>query len=339
MSDKNTPADEDDLDKLDDGSIIDDASESEDGGGDKGDKGEETRARGTDGRFVASKKDDEADGGEDKEDEEDEEDEGDEEDEEPEGGEDDDKARTQGRIRTLVEQRNKAREEAAALSARVSDLEKKNNAAAREEEDTTKALREELEGLYEQVEELRADSRTKEAAKAQRRIDEIRGELSDIKQATKVRQEAFMVAENREYDRMLDILEAVRPVVNKDSEDFDPDVVRELDFQVRAYTGAGMTPTKALRRACALIFTEDPFAPASRATKPEKDDRKDKVDKKPFKKTTDVKKNLEAAKKQPAKVERSESGRETKIRVADLSDEEFAALPASKLAELGGDFL
>jgi hypothetical protein len=343
MTDKTeqTSDEEAELSKLDDGSEVE---------GESGDaEASDTRERDENGRFKSSKDSDDSEESGDKktavekadrkkaaaEDEESEEGETD----DPELGEaeSEDKDAPEYRIRTLVEQRNKARGQVNALTQRVAELEKQNIKDAKKEEDATAKLKEELEGLYESVEDLRADGKAKDAARAQRRIDEIRGELSEIRQTAKARQEAFLVAENREYDRMIDYLEAVRPIVKEGSEDFDQDTVNELQFQIKAYEAAGLSPTKALRRACALLFVEDPFAPSAKS---EESAKGAKTEKTTLKKTTDVKKNLDAAKKQPAVAERSETGdRGKKVDVSKLSDEEFAALPKSKLAELGGDFI
>ena len=248
------------------------------------------------------------------------------------------KSRSSQKIRQLVESRNKANERIAALEGQLKVL---TAGASKKDEDKPKVKtakdvtaehKEELDALYEKVEEARADSDVKAAAKHQRRIDEIRELIADTKlseQKGAAATEARQAIENEKFDTALDYLLKARPVLDENSKHFDRRVFNELSFQVRAYEGAGMTPHNALRRACALHFVEDPFDP------PKTD--ADTSAKSPEKKKTDVKKNAETERKQAPRGGKHVQDEGTgEIDPDKLTDEELLALPPAKLARLDG---
>jgi hypothetical protein len=127
---------------------------------------------------------------------------------------------------------------------------------------------------------------------------------------------------------MLDVLEQTYAVANPRSPDYDPDVIRELDFQVKAYEAAGMPASRALERAVTLLFQDNPFSGAKREARAE-----------PTRKTTDVAKNL-AAKKRAI----PSGGREVNDTPANrqldarkLTDEQLKKLSKSEEDELLGN--
>ena len=70
------------------------------------------------------------------------------------------------------------------------------------------------------------------------------------------------------------------------------------------------------------------------------DDTDEGEGKKPRAKGTDIKKALDREKKQPPDAsDRGVNKDSTKIRVGDLDDETFSALPESKKAQLRGDYV
>jgi hypothetical protein len=185
-----------------------------------------------------------------------------------------------------------------------------------------------LDKLYEDVEKARADGDVAQAAKLQREIDTNNRKISRIETQLISRQEAFALSENNTYNFMLEQMEGRVPQVNPESPEFDKTVVAELEFQVGAYEKAGLSPTAALRRACALLFQQDVFGPVPAAA----------AAKGPQKKPTDVKKNLEAARKSPPEPGSKGPAKEPAAKsVEDMTDEEFEALPESKRRELRGD--
>jgi len=262
------------------------------------------------------------------------------EEEEEDADDKDDKGSSNHRIRTLVDQRNKAREKAALLNARVTELEKAQKSTAKDDKAVAEEFETKIAGLYQEVEEARADNDTKKAAALQREIDKLNQQAIRAEAKADARQEAFAAQQNTTFDSMLEFLEEARPVLNPKHELFDEDVVKELNFQVTAYEKMGMTGPRALRRAAAMIFEVDPFAKQAPKAKEEKDEKAGKKDEKPADKKTDIKKNVEDSKKIPPKGDRSDKSTDgKKIQVKDLTDEEFDALPESKKKELGGDYL
>lgn len=238
------------------------------------------------------------------------------------------------RFKEVVNQRNE-------LAAKLSEAEAERTKIVKEGKDEIKELTEQRDALYEKVETLRADGDTKGAAAAQREIDDYNLKIADAHADLRARQAAFAATENSNYDAMLDHLETAQPVMDPNSPEFDGAVVREMEFQVQAYEKMGLTPTQALRRAATLIFREDPFAARKAEAKPTDKTTVQPPAAKPEKKPTDVKKNIEAANKTPAQVEhKSDLGDLSGTKsVNDMSDEEFAALPASVLARKRGDML
>lgn len=216
-------------------------------------------------------------------------------------------------------------------------------AAAKKETKTTesdvdrqiKAFNDKLDDLYIKVEEARIAEDPKLAAQLQREIDGMNRQISRAEAVATARREAFSVQQNSTYNQMLDYLETVRPILDPDAPEFDKRVVKELTFHVEAYEKMGMPASDALRKACSMIFEQDPFA--KDVKKVLKDDETKDDDKKPADKKTDVKKNLAAAKKTPpSHPGRTQEGN-GKINVVQLTDEEYDKLPESKKRELRGD--
>lgn len=234
------------------------------------------------------------------------------------------------RFREVVEQRNASTLELAAAKAELVKLQAKD-------EDKITTLKKSLDGLYEKVEEARADAKTKEAAALQRQIDEANREISKIEAEVVSRRESMIATESTIYNGMLDQLEEMRPETDPNSEEFDRNVVKELEFNVQAYEKMGMTPSAALRRATALIFGEDLFG-GRRARAPAKVEEKPAPKEKPASKKTNIAKNLDAQRRNGPSNERGGPDAAGAIKPIDkMTDDEFAALPESKKAELRGD--
>ena len=351
------PADDEDenLDSLDrgdgvDGSGQDDNDDNDEndgeGEGGKDDGKDKGAARDAKGRFErkkdGDKKDGKADGegegeGDDAdEDEDDSDDEGDDE-----SGEGDGKDNLPIRLNKARQQRDRAYSELdatnarlAEANARLADLEKAIKQAPKE--DPASAINKELDDLYEQVEELRADGKTKEAAAAQRKIDAANRKLANLDADAVSRKAAFEAAQVTQFNAMLDVVEATVPELNLEHEDFDRGTVKRFERLVGAYEKDGLTPPQALREATQVMFRVDPFAKKG-AKAPEKDKggKDGKDGKKP-----DPKKAIDTQRRQPPDAgERGVHRDESKIRVAELSDEEFDKLPESKKAQLRGDVI
>ena len=331
--------DNEDLSKLDRGDNLDKEGDADKGDADKGDdqgddQGDDTdKQRDEKGRFAKKDKKPEQKEGEDKEGGEEEEEE--EEEEEQEEGE-----KNLGvRFNKMKQQRDRERQQREAAQREANELRAQLAAAKGDKKEEPKAdpieaINAELDDLYEQVEEARADGKVKEAAKLQRQIDAKREEIVTLK-AERISSKATTVAaENARYDAMLDQIESSLPILQPDHEDFDQSAVRALEFHVEAYEKMGLTPSKALAQAAKFLFGYG--VPQPKAKEVEKKEAPKVEPKK-----TDIKKAVDNAMKQPpdssgAGVNR---GEDTKLDPRTLTEEQFDALPESKKAALRGDFI
>lgn len=232
------------------------------------------------------------------------------------------------RFKEVINQRND-------LAAKLVEAEKAHKQAQVQDRDEMKETVEKRDALYEQVEVLRADGDPKGAAKLQREIDGYNQQIADIKAGMVARQAAYRANENASYDRMLDQLEQSMPMMDPNAPEYDQRYVAEMEFQVQAYEKMGMPSTQALRRAAALIFQQDPFAPASHKQAA----AAIAAPAAPAPKRTNIAKNLEAANRNAP-----ETGHKTaqgdvagSKSIYDLTDDELAALPDSVLARMRGD--
>jgi hypothetical protein len=184
-------------------------------------------------------------------------------------------------------------------------------------------LVEELDNLYEKVEEFRAEGKASDAAKAQKRIDEIRDGMTRSQAALMATRDAVQLAETRAYNTMVSELEVLDARFDPDSDDFDQELLDSVGELTEGYEAKGLPLTDALRKACKLLLREDVFA-KGRSLKREKP--KEKL---PPRKT-DVDKNLKAAKKQPPDNPGTRKERaDAEIDMATISEKDYDALPES----------
>lgn len=194
------------------------------------------------------------------------------------------------------------------------------------------AINTKLDGLYELVEDARADGNTKEAAKLQREIDAANREIVRIEAEQIATKTTAVASEDAKYDALLDTLETEVDLLNPQHEDFDPKAVKALEWHTNAYEKAGMSASKALRYSAQMLFGYGQ-APAKKDDAPPKDDKVVQLVRK-----SDPKKAVDVGKKQPPDAaNRGVDKDDTQIRVSQLSEEEFNALPAAKKAALRGD--
>lgn len=324
--------DEDD-DKDDDNG---DAGKGDDKSGDRDDKGRFKKAD-----DKPAGKDEKPDDGDDKDDD------GDEDEDEDDDGDEDDagKGKNLGiRLNKMKDQRDterRAREDAerraAELQARLDKIAAPGEKPA-PKVDPVEALNTELDGLYEQVEAARADGDVKEAAKLQRQIDSKNREISRIEAEQVATRASAEVNENQRFDMMLAEIEKAHPVLDKDSDDFDPKAVKAVEYYINAHEKMGHSATKALRLAIKDVFGD---APAAKKDEPagKKDDKQGIGKKTDDKKKTDVGKNAKTADRLPPDLSNRGTNKDQDIEmdVDKLSDEEWDALPESKKAALRGD--
>ena len=132
--------------------------------------------------------------------------------------------------------------------------------------------------------------------------------------------------EQIQLDAVVDDLEATHDFLNEDHEDFDQAVIGEiLDIQQGLVLTGKYSPAQAMRKASKLVIIETPAG------------------EKPDPKVTNIKKNLETAKKIPPdnkdKGENSDKAGdiEDASAVSEMTMEEFDAIPESTIKRLRGD--
>ena len=223
------------------------------------------------------------------------------------------------------------------LAAKLQTAETALSASQKEAKDEIKVIDEKLDGLYTEVEVKRAEGDSTEAAKLQRAIDGLKEQKTMLRTEQIATRQAYLAQESTAYNTMLDAMERAEPSMNPDAAEFDPALVQEMEFQVSAYQKAGMSAPQALRRATALIFRRDIFAaPRPAAAKPAA--AAAAVADKPV----DRKTNVRAANATPPIVEREAQVAVDALggkKIADLTEEEFDALPEAVQKRERGDFL
>ena len=233
----------------------------------------------------------------------------------------------------------KEQRRAAEAVRKAKEAQERLEAFEREKSDRQKAdfekVDKELAKLYDDVEEARAEGRTKDAAKLQREIDRINGELTRAQAAWLASKEAVKQQNLLAYNSLVKVLEEADPRFDENADEYDGDLVDRVAELTEAFEAKGLAAPEALRKATKLILGEDPF----RANRPlARDDKKAAA--KPEKKgrKTDVAKNLSAQKKQPAEEPADHKEKNSTIDPTKLTDDDWDKLPESKKRELRGDF-
>lgn len=352
-----TPDDDDeDLSKLDRGNTVNDddttgAGAANDAAADKDKAGKGGKEAGKDGADAGKKGKGEGEGGEEEEEEEDDADDEGDDDGEGEGdgdgagdgdGEGPDKS-VPARVKRAQRQRAEALARAEAAERELAAFKSGQRSTAPKKDDgPTEAdtIMTELEALYEQVEELRLDGKTKDAAKIQRDIDAKNRRLGLIESEVQASKREAAAHEDRTYNGYLDRLEAEFPELQADHDDYDQAKVNRLLRMIDKGVRAGDMPSVALREAADLVLGVD-------VTKPIK--KKPAKEEKPAKPKEDDnaalvaarRKKAEAAVKQPADTSKrgSDGGDNTEVDINRLSDDDFEKLPKSVLAKMRGDNL
>ena len=248
----------------------------------------------------------------------------------------DDKQNFPIRLNKLKQQRDSERAAREALEEELRAIKTGKNVASEfEQADPIDEINASLEAMYEQVEEARADGDTKLAAKLQRDIDAKNREISRLESERVAGKVTAETRVNVQYDSMIESLERGIPALDPAHEEYQPELVQELEFQVAAYEKAGLTATAALRRAVTLLFRVDPWAPRTAAAKAEEPAP---AAKKPDDKKPDIKKAIDTSKKQPPDAsDRGVNVEDKKIDPRKLSDEDFDKLPEATKRRLRGD--
>lgn len=229
----------------------------------------------------------------------------------------------------LTESQKKRREAEARAAELESELQKLRDDGGQSK--AFKAFTEKVDKLYEDVEVARAEGDYKKAATIQRELDQMRDGANRASVEYLTKQQAAQAQDLAAYEAVVDQVELLVPELNPEADEFDPDVLADVSATRDGYEAHGMKPAAALKKAMKLVLGRDVFTQA-------KDLRTKEA---PIeKKKTDVKKNIEAAKKQPPDTDDSAPSEKTKtMDVSKLSDDEFDKLPEAVRRRLRGDFV
>jgi hypothetical protein len=258
-----------------------------------------------------------------------------EDDEEEEEDEDEDRERSevaklQRKLARTATARQRLEDQVRNLQQQARELEERQSDAGKQR---LEKITQELDDLYQKVEDLRAEGKTGEAAKAQRRIDDIREGMSRAQTAAYATQQALAQTELRAYNALVKELGTIDPRFDPEGDEFDDSLNEEIGELVEAYEAKGMDMTTALRKAVKAVLREDPFGKAA-------DQRRSltrEASKKAEPKKTDIKKNLATEKRQPPDEPGQSREKAQTLDIEGMSEAEFDALPESKKREIRGD--
>jgi len=264
-------------------------------------------------------------------DEEEEEEEGDEEEEEEEE-EEQKKAKVkmvpQTRMMRIKSQRDTLQQQLAEAQQRIASL---TNSSNKEKADQIAEFEKRVESMYEKLETERAAGNVKEAARLARELDKLKDEATNQRQKIIAETQTKQQLEMALYSNVLSQLEAQFPALNPDSDEYDEEIVADVDAITRGYESQGRSPSDALKAAARRVFGKDVFSERSMRRDESKQQEPRKVDRA---------KNAAAAKKQPpasAGDERSEKSQD--LKVSNMSREEFNKLPEAVQNRLLGNEL
>jgi len=139
-------------------------------------------------------------------------------------------------------------------------------------------------------------------------------------------QSANATVEQIRLDRAIEDLNGAYPVLDPDNDGYDQDLVDEVLTLQRAFVASGKNPTQSLYDAVHYARIEGDVPSAKSESR-----------------KTDVKKNIDAANKQPPELDKagfdSNSGgiKDKDPDVTSLTEEEFDALPEATLRRMRGD--
>jgi hypothetical protein len=269
------------------------------------------------------------------------EDEGDEGDE----GKDADKGGAKGKKAIMIpkgrfdEARSKHREREQALQARIEALEKQSQREA--QTDDVKKLNDEIETLESDYSKALTDGKADKAQELMKAIRLKERRVVEIETSYKSAQAKELAVEEFKLDSLVSKLEADFPQLNPDSDEYSQEVVDEIGILRKGFENGGLASSQALAKAAKYVL-----GAAQKKTDDEPERRglgADGKDKGADRRQKQLKKNLDAAGKQPprmddAGVDSSKKGGGVDAKsVNRMTEEEFAALPESTKSRLRGD--
>ena len=235
----------------------------------------------------------------------------------------------------------KEREAREAAERRAAELERQLKAGEQQAVRTQEIekIEADIAALEEKHADLLLDGNAKEAAAVMKEIRMAERQIARAEADTLANQRITQTLEAQRFDTVVARIEADHPQFNPESESYDADLVElVLTKQQSLMRSQGLSPSAAMEKAAKdvserFLKQPEPVEEPKGLGKQAAADRK----------AEQLKKNLDTAKKQPASMKESgidsdKAGQTSTIDVMSMTQDEFAALPASTLAKLRGDF-
>lgn len=239
----------------------------------------------------------------------------------------------QKRIDTLQQELEQQRRQNQMLAQRVKQ---ENDAMSQEREAQLKQMNESIDELYIKIEDARADGDSKLAARLQRELDDTRTKAQELQRPTlETQSEApnkqLTVEEFKEqlrFDEVVDGIYADYPMLDEESKDYDQDLVAEV-----VHTFRGLTEIYPDHQAMAI---------AAKRVLLDYGLWKENKTEAPQKRSTDVEKNLDAARRTPPDLTSAgrnsdTAGARKRIDINHMTIEQFESLGEEDLADVRGD--
>ena len=263
-----------------------------------------------------------------------------EEEEKPEEPARDDKGRFTGIPKARFDEAvGKEREAREAAERRASELERQlaERAQAQVKTEQTEELETRISEMEKRHAQFLLDGEAEKAAELMRSIRHTERQIARAEAQADARTATSQILEAERFELAVAKLEADYSTLNPKSETYDPELVEMiLDRQARLVQG-GMPPSQAITNATDFVMKRvaRDEAPAQQGLA---------AAKAPDRKAEQVKKNLEVQAKQPPSMkdvglDSDKLGEKAMPNVAQMTLEEFNALPAATKARLRGDTL
>lgn len=231
----------------------------------------------------------------------------------------------------------KHRDRAAALEARIAELEGKKATEAVETALTKMA--EDLSAKEDEYEQLVVDGKLAEAKLVRIERDKIRDRISEVRADARARAVTAEAYERMQYTNVLERMEEAHPEINPDNEAYDETKVGEVQSLMQAFQAAGDSRADSLAKAVRYAFPEGP--PAQKPA--------EEVDTAAAKAAREKRAAAAAAKKAAAKSSQPPDSRSVgkdvdkrkakPIDVSRLTEASFDKLDEETLARARGDIL
>lgn len=207
--------------------------------------------------------------------------------------------------------------------------------------DKLERIENELVDMETKYNELLGEGDVKGAAELMTKIRHKNAELNSITSQQREAESAARAVEQARYKETLDRIEESYPELDKESDEYDEELVQDVADLTRTNIGRGMSPSKALQRAVQrLLGVDDGAQRRATSVTPRVDESAAAK-----RRSEAVKRNIDASKRTPPATHRAGSGNDTAggaltaETVKNMSEEEFAKLTEKDLSKLRGDTL